>query len=80
MACMIQMAPPMTMAATPLVRVMHYEDVTTWHFEGVEKSTTLRMNWVAVTDSNGNRKLQMQWKPSAEDRRRPFLPSAVTLL
>jgi len=68
MACMIQFAPLMAMAATPLARAVQYDDVSTRQFEGITLRGPVRMNWVAVTDSNGNQRLQMQWTPSADNR------------
>jgi hypothetical protein len=67
MACMIQFAP--AMATTQLARVSYYEDaVVRQESPVITERGTLRMNWVAVTDGDGNRVLRMQWKPSADDR------------
>jgi hypothetical protein len=68
MACMIQFAPAIAMATTPLARVDHFEDVSNWHIRQNVEHSPLRMNWVVVTEGNGSRKLQMQWKPSADTR------------
>jgi hypothetical protein len=67
MACMIQFAP--AMAATQLTRATCLEKaVTRREIPVITERRALRMNWVAVTDGNGNRVLRMQWKPSADDR------------
>jgi hypothetical protein len=67
MACMIQFAP--AMATTQLARAAHYEDAM--HRQEVpiiSPRGAVRLNWVAVTDGDGNRVLRMQWEPSADDR------------
>jgi hypothetical protein len=68
MACITLFAQPLAMATTQLARVIRYEDVPTWQLENNAERNILRMSWVVVTDSNGNRKLQMQWTPSAKLR------------
>jgi hypothetical protein len=68
MACITLFAQPLAMATTQLARVVHYEDTPVWEFgNGVDRKS-LSMSWVVVTDSNGNRKLQIQWAPSADLR------------
>jgi len=37
-----------------------------WQPEGNVDHQVLSTSWVVVTDRNGNRKLQIQWAPSAE--------------
>ena len=64
MTCNILFA-PVAMATTQLARVVHYEDAATWQFEPSGERNSLRMSWVVVTDSHGNRNLQMNWIPSA---------------
>ena len=64
MACITLFAQPMAMATTQLARVIHNEDVLTCPWEGSVERSPLRMSWVAVTDKNGERKLQIQWAPS----------------
>ena len=64
MAC-ITLTAPMAMATTQLARVIHYEDASTQQVESRVERTPLRMSWVVATDSDGKRKLQMQWTPSA---------------
>lgn len=66
MSCMTAFAAPVTMATTQLVRVIHYEEALAWQVEGKVEHLALSMSWVVVTDSNGNRKLQIQWAPSAQ--------------
>jgi len=67
MACITLFA-PMAMATTELARAIHYEDAWTRQFESNVERISLRMSWVVVTDNMGNRKLQMQWAPSADLR------------
>jgi hypothetical protein len=65
MACMIQFAP--AMATNQLARVAHYEDaVNRQELPVITERGAVRMNWVAVTDSAGNRVLKMEWKTSAD--------------
>ncbi len=67
MACMVQFAP--AMAAIQLARATHYEDAAAQQYTPrIQERGTLRLSWIAVTDGNGNRKLKMQWTPSADDR------------
>jgi hypothetical protein len=63
MACIALFA-PVAMATSELVPAIHYEDVSAGQFESNVERRSLRMSWVVVTDSNGRRKLQMQWAPS----------------
>jgi len=64
MACVTLFA-PMAMATIELARAIHCEDAWTGQFDSNVERTSLRMSWVVVTDSSGNRKLQVQWVPSA---------------
>jgi len=64
------------MATTQLARAAHYEDIRVGQFEINVERILLRMSWVVVTDSAGNRKLKMEWAPSAE----LDTASAVTVL
>lgn len=67
MACMIQFAP--AMATTQLARVSYYENaVDRQVIPVITERGPLHMNWVAVTDGDGNRVLRMQWRPSADER------------
>lgn len=68
MACIAQFAPALTMAATQVARVAHVDETRIQQLEAVSERAPLRMNWVAVTDSGGNRKLQIRWTFSADDR------------
>jgi hypothetical protein len=68
MSCMALFAPPMAMATTQLARAVHYEDASVWQLGSKVERNCLRMSWVVVTDSDGSRKLQMQWRPSADLR------------
>jgi hypothetical protein len=68
MACITQFTPAMAMAATPVARVVRVEELANQQFERVPERAPLRANWVAVTDSGGNRTLQMRWTLSADDR------------
>jgi hypothetical protein len=58
MTCITLLAQPMAMATTQLARVIRYE-VSAPRQE--HTGHTPRMNWVVVTDKNGNRVLRMQW-------------------
>jgi hypothetical protein len=75
MACMTMFAPTMAMATTQLTRAIGYEE--TWRMEVNSERSSLRMNWVVVTDENGNRKLTMQWAPGGV--RPPLRPVADPL-
>jgi hypothetical protein len=68
MACITQFAPAMTMAATQVKRVVHMEEPRTRQIERGSECAPLRLNWVAVTDSSGNQRLQMRWTTSVDDR------------
>ena len=48
------------MATTQLVSAIQPEDTSTW-LEPKTIQTSLRMNWVVVTDENGKRQLRMHW-------------------
>ena len=68
MACITFYAQPLAMATTQLVRAVHYEVAPNTQLERTVERKSLSMSWVVVTDSNGNRKLQIQWVPSADSR------------
>jgi hypothetical protein len=59
---------PMAVATTKLARVIHCEDASNLHFETSVERKPISMSWVVVTDREGNRKLQMQWRPSVDLR------------
>jgi len=61
MACITYFETPMTMATTQFVRAIKHEDAFVRQMECPEEKTVLRMNWVVVTDSDGNRRLQARW-------------------
>jgi len=54
-------AQPMAMPTTQLVRAICYPDAFPWPTENKPECAALRMNWVVVTDSNGQRRLRMCW-------------------
>lgn len=62
MACLTMFAPAIAMATTQLTRAIGYEE--SWRMEINNERSPLRMNWVVVTDENGNRKLAIHWAPS----------------
>jgi len=66
MACITLFARPMAMATTQLERVIQQESESTWQLNATVEPKSLSMSWVVVTDSNGGRKLRMQWVPSAD--------------
>ena len=68
MACLTQFAPAVAMAATQVTRVVHIEELRIRQIERGSECTPLRLNWVAVTDSSGNQRLQMRWTVSVDDR------------
>jgi len=68
MACITLFAQPLAMATTQLTRAVHYEVAPNPQLERTVERKSLSMSWVVVTDSNGNRKLQIQWTPSADLR------------
>ncbi len=68
MACITLFAQPMAMATTQLARVIQQESESTWQTNATVEPKSLSMSWVVVTDSNGGRKLRMQWAPSADSR------------
>jgi len=67
MAC-IALSAPLAMATSELAHAIRYEAAWTGQFKSNVERTSLRMNWVVVTESNGSRRLQMQWEPSADLR------------
>lgn len=64
MSCIALIAQPLTMATTPLVRVVPRE--SRLQFDLAANRASVRMNWVVVTDIDGKRQLRMQWKPARE--------------
>lgn len=66
MACISAFAPTVAMATTRLARAVHYADTLARPPEVKVDHRALSMSWVVVTDSKGNRKLQIRWTPSAD--------------
>lgn len=66
MASITFIAQPWTMATTPFVRAVTQEAASNWQFELNADHTSLRMNWVVVTASNGQRRLRMHWTTDDE--------------
>ena len=67
MCCATLIALDTTMATTQLIRSACYQ--VCWPRQGqqTEEFSALRMNWVVVTDENGNRRLQMGWRADRDD-------------
>ena len=70
MACMIFIAQPMAMATTQLARVSHCDGVSSSQLVSNVERNSVRMSWVVVTDSAGDRHLQMQRASSEANLRR----------
>lgn len=68
MASITLFAQPPAMATTQLARVIRYETHSNWGFGNSAERNRVSVSWVVVTDGNGNRKLQMQWKRSDDLR------------
>jgi len=61
MCCTILIVQQATMATTQLTRAAAYE--ICWPLqEHQTEYRPVRMNWVVVTDQNGNRQLRMCWR------------------
>jgi len=52
---------PTMVAAKQLIRAACCDNCRPVHEEGEVKFRPLRMNWDVVTDTKGNRRLQMSW-------------------
>jgi len=64
MCSIILIAPTITMATTQLMQKVR-RDIC--YVQTAERSVRApRMNWVVVTDEKQNRRMQMQWMPSAD--------------
>jgi hypothetical protein len=62
MACITLFAQPLAMATTQLPHVVRYEAASTSQFEcKVDRSRTLHMSWVVVTDGEGKSQLCIRW-------------------
>lgn len=66
MSCMIVTAPEITMATTEFMRcVLRERSPVIEQFP--TQNQPLRVNWVVLTDDNGNRRLQMGWRADRGD-------------
>ena len=70
MACITLFATRVAMATTQLARVIHCEGVSTPQLVSNVERNSVRMSWVVVTDSAGDRHLQMQRASSEANLRR----------
>ncbi len=61
------MAHEATMSTTQLTRAACYDVYLPVRQETGTRNQPLRMNWVVVTDENGNRRLHMGWHAGRED-------------
>lgn len=66
MACIVQFAPALAATATQFARGVRSEMLL--QFDCVPECAPLHMNWVAVTDNRGNRKLEIRWVFAADER------------
>jgi hypothetical protein len=66
MTCVMDFVPALAATATQLARVVGSE-IPRRSDCGSERAP-LRMNWVAVTDIRGNRRLEMHWVLPAHER------------
>jgi len=62
MSCMTLTAQDVTMTTTQFTRAVCYASSMPVEELFVPPYQPLRMNWVVVTDENGNRRLQMGWQ------------------
>ena len=53
---------PVTMAVKPLTQAASFESWRPVHETGAAKFHPVHMNWMVVTDTKGNRRLQMRWQ------------------
>ena len=67
MSCMTLIAPAITMATTQFMGTACYENRSALQERFSAQYPPLRMNWVVVTDENGNRRLQMGWHADRAD-------------
>jgi hypothetical protein len=66
MCCITLTALEATMATTELTRAGNLEVRTPWLPQNSERKP-VRMNWVVVTDNNGQQQLRMHWELPASD-------------
>ena len=62
MCCTTLIAQPTTMVTTQLIDRACYDVYWPQQDEPKAEFGLLRMNWVVVTDENGNRQLRMRWR------------------
>ena len=67
MSCMTLTAQEITMTTTQFTRTVGYESCMPVEEIFAPEYRRLRMNWVVVTDENGNRRLQMGWRADRAD-------------
>jgi len=53
---------PATMGTKPLTQAAYYEIRRSVHEKNETEVCPLHMDWVVVTETNGNRRLQMRWR------------------
>lgn len=67
MSCMTLTAQDVTMTTRQFTRALCFESCLPMEELFVPRHQPLRMNWVVVTDENGNRRLQMGWQADRAD-------------
>ena len=67
MSCMTLTAQDVTMTTTQFTRAVCYTSCMPVDELFVPQYQPLRMNWVVVTDENGNRRLQVDWHADRDD-------------
>ena len=67
MCCTTLIAQPATMATKRFVRSAFCEICRPRPDEQKTEFRPPRMNWVVVTDENGNRQLRMRWRVERDD-------------
>ena len=67
MSCMTLIAPEIMMATRQFVRAACYENCSRVEEHFPAQHQPLCMNWVVVTDENGNRRLQIDWHADRGD-------------
>jgi hypothetical protein len=66
MSCMTLTAQGITMSTMQFKRAVCYERCAPVEEYRAPRQERLRMNWIVVTDENGNRRLQMGWHADRE--------------
>jgi hypothetical protein len=67
MSCATLTAQETTMPTTQLMRAACYDVCWPMKAEQEIHRQALRMNWVVVTDANGDRRLKMSWRADRDD-------------